>query len=198
MYNNNQDQIFQSMTEIKAYKAEKLNVLDIKITRYLMYQIREQGRKQTRLHGIPFIITAHELLGKSAFERIFSDERMPSLKQTIEIADKLNLFVEIRARRAGNNGMPHRLLAEGKLNRKAFTTLIERLALSSEQRRCDVSVKKYRDEKLKLLRQNSSKVCWLTLIGYFAACGYDLDVWLTPKDLRSDHDKLIARLDYPV
>jgi hypothetical protein len=198
MYNNNQDQIFQSMTEINAYKTEKLNILDIKITRYLMFQIREQGRKQTRLHGIPFIITAHELLGKSAFERIFSDERMPSLKQTIEIADKLNLFVEIRARRAGNNGIPHRLLAEGKLNRKAFATLIERLALSSEQRRCDVSVKKYRDEKLKLLRQNSSKVCWLTLIGYFAACGYDLDVWLTPKDLRSDHDKLIARLDYPV
>ncbi len=186
------------MTEINAYKTEKLNILDIKITRYLMFQIREQGRKQTRLHSIPFIITAHELLGKSAFERIFSDERMPSLKQTIEIADKLNLFVEIRARRAGNNGIPHRLLAEGKLNRKAFTTLIERLALSSEQRRCDVSVKKYRDEKLKLLRQNSSKVCWLTLIGYFAACGYDLDVWLTPKDLRSDHDKLIARLDYPV
>lgn len=198
MYNNNQDQIFQSISEINAYKAEKLNLLDIKITRYLMFQIREQGRKQTKLHGIPFIITAHELLGKSAFERIFSDERMPSLKQTIEIADKLNLFVEIRARRAGSNGIPHRLLAEGKLNRKAFTTLIERLALSSEQRYCDASVKKYRAEKLKLLRQNGSKVCWLTLIGYFAACGYDLDVWLTPKDLRSDHDKLIARLDYPV
>lgn len=198
MYNNNKDQIFQSMTEINAYKAEKLNALDIKITRYLMFQIREQGRRQSRLHGIPFIITAHELLGKSAFERIFSDERMPSLKQTIEIADKLNLFVEIRARRAGNNGIPHRLLAEGKLNRKAFATLIERLALSSEQRLCDVSVRKYREEKLKMLRQNSSKVCWLTLIGYFAACGYDLDVWLTPKDLRSEHDKLIARLDYPV
>jgi hypothetical protein len=51
------------MSEIHAYKGEKLNALDIKITRYLMFQIREEGRRQTRLHGIPFIITAHELLG---------------------------------------------------------------------------------------------------------------------------------------
>lgn len=196
--NNNQDQAFQSMSEIHAYKGEKLNALDIKITRYLMFQIREEGRRQTRLHGIPFIITAHELLGKSAFSRIFGDERMPSLKQTIEIADKLNMFVEIRARHAGNKAISDRLLAEGKLSRKALMKLVERLALSSEQRHCDIRVKKYRAEKLRLLRHNSSKICWLTLIGYFAACGYDLDVWLTPKDLRSDSDKLIARLDYPL
>lgn len=195
---NNQDQTFQSMSEINAYKDAKLNALDIKITRYLMYQIREEGRRQTRLHGIPFIITAHELLGKSAFSRIFGDERMPSLKQTIEIADKLNMFVEIRARHSRNKGITHRLLAEGKLSRKALMTLVEKLALSSQQRHCEVSVRKYRAEKLNLLRHNSSKICWLTLIGYFAACGYDLDVWLTPKDLRSDSDKLIARLDYPI
>jgi hypothetical protein len=137
-------------------------------------------------------------LGKSAFSRIFGDERMPSLKQTIEIAAKLNMFVEIRARSAGKKGISDRLLAEGKLNRKALMKLVERLALSSEQRHCDIRVKKYRAEKLRLLRHNSSKICWLTLIGYFAACGYDLDVWLTPKDLRSDSDKLIARLDYPL
>jgi hypothetical protein len=126
--NNNQDQAFQSMSEIHAYKGEKLNALDIKITRYLMFQIREEGRRQTRLHGIPFIITAHELLGKSAFSRIFGDERMPSLKQTIEIADKLNMFVEIRARHAGNKAISDRLLAEGKLSRKALMKLVERLA----------------------------------------------------------------------
>lgn len=186
------------MTEINAYKVEKLNVLDIKITRHLICQIREEGLKQPRLHGIPFIITAHELLGKSAFVRIFGDERMPSLKQTIEIADKLNMFVEIHARCAGNKGIPHRLLAEGKLSRKAFMTLVERLAVASEERPCDARVRKYRAEKLNLLRHNSSKICWLTLIGYFAACGYDFDICLTPKDQRSDSDKLIARLDYPV
>ena len=196
--NNYQDQAFQSMSEINAYKGEKLNALDIKITRYLMFQIREEGRRQTRLHGIPFIITAHELLGKSAFVRIFGDERMPSLKKTIENEDKLNMFVEIRACRPGIKDIPHRLLAEGKLSRKAFMTLVERLAIASEERPCDARVRKYRAEKLNLLRHNSSKICWLTLIGYFAACGYDFDVWLTPKDLRSDSGKLIARLDYPI
>lgn len=200
MYSNknyNQDQAFRSMTEINAYRAAKMNALDIKITRYLMFQIREEGRRQTRLHGTPFLITARELLGKSAFDRIFVDERMPCLKQTIEIADRLNMFVEIRARRAENKDITHKLFAEGKLSRKAFMRFIERLNLSSEQRWCDDSVKIYRQKKLQLLRRNGSKLCWLTLIGYFAACGYDLDVWLTPKDLRSDFNKATARRKYP-
>ncbi len=181
--NYNHDQAFQCMSEINAYKDKKLNALDVKITRYLMFQIREQGRRKRRLHGTPFMICAHELLGKSAFNRIFGDERMPSLKQTIQIADKLNMFVEIRALRAGSKDILYKLRVEGKLNRKALMALIERLARSSEQRPCDIRVKKYRAEKLNLLRHNSSKICWLTLIGYFAACGYDLDMWLIPKDL---------------
>lgn len=196
MYNKNQDQALQSMTDINAYTTAKISALDIKIARYLMFKVREEGRRQARLCGTPLRITAHELLGKSAFERIFGEERMPSLKEIIRIADKLNMFVEIRACRPGNTVINHKLFAERKLCRKEFRKFIECLNLASEQQRCDAIVKNYREKKLKLLRRNGSKLCWSTLIGYSIAAGFDLDVWLTPKDLRSNFDKATPRRNY--
>ena len=126
MHNNNNFRLafqpafqiaFLSMREINQHKVKKLNQIDLKITRFIMYKVREEARRQKLVNDLPFIITAHELLGKTAFARIFNEKRLPSLRQTIEIADRLDLVVEIRARRISDNGYFYRLICDGKLSR---------------------------------------------------------------------------------
>ncbi len=163
--------------------------------------------------------------GAENFRNIYYENKLPCLKNLINLANKLNLKVEFKnypfkhsfaiARRdwAFDEGFEH----------DKFVSFLKLLAANRPSEGDSPEMKKEREIILGKLSNPEFPVFWSTLIRYSAACGYQLNCYLNRKEKggcltpspvvfkgdekdswsvdptgKRDYEALIRRLNYPV
>lgn len=139
-----------------------------------------------------------KLMGKFVYKCAIRDKRMPSLKQLNNAAAHLHLRVIILLNDVGKRGRncPLYLELDRELTRSALVSFMHAVHKSPKACLAAPALRSFQKEELRRISNNRAAIRWKSLIGFFAACGYEMNVWLEDT-IPASEASLLSRLNYP-
>lgn len=158
-----------------------------------------------------------QLIGTANHGRIFLEGKVPCIKETCRIANKLGRSVELKhypCKDSGAQAFIDHAFHHG-FDHTAFLELMETIHHLGIARN-PAKLRKERATLIARFRNTRNSVRWDHLMGFAALCGYQLEVRLVPQkkepsgcfppsknmepvvDTRDEHQKLLDKLNYPM
>jgi hypothetical protein len=182
----------KSIKALNEYKKERREDIDNKVCRVLY------ARVKAKVGNADLNQAAPALIGHTVCQRSLKERRLPPLKALMCASDKIDAQVVLRLKRLRNVGpnYPFYLELGRKFKRQHLVSMMKTLYFGYEAGCAPQELRKYQEKKLRDISRSGGRVYWDNLIGFFAACGYRMEVWLidsTP----AGNDRLMERPNYP-
>jgi hypothetical protein len=139
-----------------------------------------------------------KMIGKFAYKCLIRDRRMPSLKQLNSAATKLHLRVVIILAEEGKRlrNCPLVLELDRDLTRSILVSFMHAVYKSPKAGLASPALRNCQREELRRISHNRAAIRWKSLIAFFAACGYEMNIWLEDT-IPASEASLLSRLNYP-
>ncbi len=140
-----------------------------------------------------------KLLGKFTYRCAITEKRMSSPRQMANAAARLHMRVILLLERPGKRGRncPLYFEMDKELTRSTLLSFMQAIHKSPCAQASSPALRRYQRDELKRISQNREPIRWKSLIAFFAACGYELNVWLEDT-IPASEASLLSRLNYPV
>jgi hypothetical protein len=121
--------------------------------------------------------------GAANFKNVYYDNKVPSLKNTIVLADKLDLTIVMKLYPYASSGavFGREYTFGAKFEHAEFMAFLDEMPEFRPENRDSREMKEVRAVIFEKLSNPAFPLFWTTLIRYAAACGYQLNCYLNQK-----------------
>jgi len=164
---------FQSLEALHAYARGRKKNIAHRLDRVICARI-------IKILGYQHLYTSGPLLiGATAFDSVAKQDELPSLMQLIPLAATLNMYVELRLIEARFSKSPPsvRFSTEPGHNRHELIDFMEKNGRPPLPGSAREELRHFQQEHLHRMKNLGIRIHWTSLIGFFAASGYRLEVW---------------------
>jgi hypothetical protein len=163
-----------SKKDIPAWAAAKKVEITIAVCKVFF------GRIKTIVGGSRVYSHGRLLLPAVVFQSLIIDWKIPPLLQLIKSAAQLGMQVELLVRRPGyaGHGDSVKFAMEPRFIRAALIRFMEDHSVKPQTGQALTPLQQYQQDYLQNIRKEGFDIHWTSVIGFFAASGFELQVWL--------------------
>lgn len=139
-----------------------------------------------------------KLLGRNSYECAIMERRMPPLRNLIPSLGAIGMRLIITLECPEGKGIqcPIAMTMENKFVEKHLKSFLRTIYHGSFASSGTDEMRLLQRDKLRQLCSVRSRIRWDSLLAFFIACGYDVNIVLESK-IPTENQALLARLNYP-
>jgi hypothetical protein len=160
--------------DIPAWAAAKKREITIAVCKVVFGRIKTiVGSGRVYSHG-------RLLLPAVIFQSLITDWKIPPFLQLIGSAAQLGMQVELLVLRPGyaGHGDSVKFSMAPRFIRAALIRFMEDHSIKPQTGHEPTALQKYQQRYLQKIRKEAFDIHWTSVIGFFAASGFELQVWL--------------------
>jgi hypothetical protein len=179
----------------------------VRLDQYVQHQLAEIDRK---LCNVIFKRAVHimgysgmrrngpKVMGKIAYNCAIEERHLPSFKLLNQAAVRLDMTMVIFLKQEGQGikASDFRFEVDKNMTRSQLLSFMRAVAESRKACLAAPELRSFQKEELARMRDTRAAIRWKSLIAFFAACGYEMNIWLED-NIPAWEASLLSRLNYP-